>query len=92
MTGTSKTAAPSRGPRRQRNITLISLRINAGLSRQDLARRTGVSAETIRMAEHGITPSRPWIQFAIAKEFDLLPLDIWPLESQKATQKDAGRR
>lgn len=47
----------------------------------DLAYRAGVSAKTIRLAEHGFVPG-PRIQFAIAQVFDLSPLDLWPLETQ----------
>jgi DNA-binding XRE family transcriptional regulator len=72
-----------RNRRRDRNTRLIGLRINEGLSRDDLARRTGVSRESIRLAESGFTPG-PRIQFAIADAFKLRPLDIWPLERQRA--------
>lgn len=66
-----------------RNLELQALRINAGLSRDDLARRTGVSRESIRLAEElGHTPG-PGIQFALAAAFGRLPLDIWPLERQR---------
>lgn len=68
--------------RRRPNLRLQSLRINKGLARQDLALRTGVSVESIRLAEYGFTPG-PRIQFALAEEFGLLPLDIWPLEQQR---------
>lgn len=64
------------------NLKLQALRINAGLSRDDLARRTGVSRESIRLAELGFVPG-PRIQFAIADAFDLRPLDIWPIERQR---------
>lgn len=71
-----------RKPRKQRHTQLIALRVNAGLSREALAARTGVSRETIRIAELGWTPGVR-IQFAIAQEFDLLPLDLWPIEVQR---------
>jgi DNA-binding XRE family transcriptional regulator len=67
--------------RRQRARRLIELRINAGLSRSDLAYRAGVSAKTIRLAESGFVPG-PRIQFAIARTFDLTPLELWPIETQ----------
>lgn len=69
--------------RRKPNTRLYALRINAGLSRRDLAYRTGLSAETIRIAELGYVPG-PHAQFAIAQAFKLEPLDLWPLERQKA--------
>jgi DNA-binding XRE family transcriptional regulator len=68
--------------RRKPNTRLYGLRINAGLSRQALGYRIGISAETIRIAELGFVPG-PRIQFALAREFELEPLDIWPLETQK---------
>lgn len=71
-----------RNRRREHNKRLQALRINEGLSRDDLARRTGVSRETIRLAEHGFVPG-PRIQFAIADAFKMRPLDLWPLERQR---------
>ena len=73
--------AQKRKRRREQNVRLRGLRINAGLSPNDLGRRIGVSGQTIRMAEAGFVPG-PRIQFAIAQEFDLLPLDIWSLDMQ----------
>lgn len=70
-----------RGKRRSPNIRLQRLRINAGYTRRDLARMSGVSVETIRVAERGFVPG-PGIQFAISSVFELLPLDVWPLEDQ----------
>jgi len=61
---------------------LLELRINAGMAPSDLAYRAGVSAKTIRMVEAGWVPG-PRVQFAIAAVFDLLPLDLWPLERQR---------
>lgn len=70
------------GHSKRRNIDLIGLRVNAGLSREDLALRAGVGKETVRLAESGFVPT-PRIQFAIARAFDRLPLDIWPIERQR---------
>ena len=68
---------------RQMHRELIALRINEGLSRLDLARRIGVSAETVRLAEElGRTPTVR-VQFAIANAFDKQPLDLWPIERQR---------
>lgn len=64
------------------NLRLIELRVNAGLSPNQLAYLTGISAPTIRLAEKGHTPE-PRVQFAIAQHFGLLPLDIWPLKIQR---------
>lgn len=63
------------------NRALIALRVNAGFSRADLERKTGISRETIRLAELGFVPTVP-TQFALAAAFGQLPLDIWPLERQ----------
>lgn len=68
--------------RRTPNRDLQSLRINLGLSPNDLAYRAGVSGNTVRMAEAGFVPS-PRVQFAIARVFDKSPLDLWPIESQQ---------
>lgn len=65
---------------------LVGLRVNAGLGRRDLGRRIGVSAEAIRLAELGFVPSVR-VQFALATEFGLRPLDLWPIESQKVPVK-----
>ena len=67
--------------RRTPNRRLTELRINAGLSPNDLAYRAGTSGNTVRMAERGWTP-HPRIQFEIAAVLDVRPLDIWPLERQ----------
>jgi DNA-binding XRE family transcriptional regulator len=64
------------------NRKLQELRINAGLSPNDLGARCGVSPNTIRLAERGYTPG-PRIQFAIANCLGVLPLDIWPLSTQR---------
>jgi DNA-binding XRE family transcriptional regulator len=75
----------------RRNLELIALRVNAGLSRDDLATRAGIGRETVRLAEAGFVPT-PRVQFAIARAFDRLPLDIWPIERQKATRRQKGIR
>lgn len=64
------------------HIELIGLRVNAGLSREDLAARTGLGRETIRLAEAGFVPT-PRVQFKLATEFKRLPLDLWPIERQR---------
>lgn len=71
------------GRRVKPNTKLFALRIDAGLGRRDLGARVGVSAETIRLAELGFVPG-PRIQAAIAAEFKMTPLEIWPLERQRA--------
>lgn len=77
----ARTGAKTRArlkPHRQ----LQSLRINAGLSPNDVAYRAGVSGNTVRLAEAGFRPT-PRVQHAIAQVFDLLPLDLWPLEDRR---------
>jgi len=68
--------------RRTPNRKLQELRINAGLSPNALAYRAGVNGKTIRLAEAGWIPT-PRVQFQIAAVFELLPLDLWPLDRQK---------
>jgi DNA-binding XRE family transcriptional regulator len=68
--------------RRRPHRQLQQLRINEGLSPNALAYRAGVSGNTIRLAEAGFRPS-PRVQFAIAGVFELLPLDLWPIEDQR---------
>lgn len=75
-------ATQIRATRRVPNRHLQELRLNLGMSPNDLAYRAGVSGNTVRMAEAGFTPT-PRVQFAIARVFDLLPLDLWPLENQR---------
>lgn len=73
----TKTETRRLAPNRQ----LMELRINQGLSPNDLAYRAGISGKTVRMAEAGFLPS-PRVQHAIAQVFDLSPTAIWPLHLQ----------
>lgn len=73
----------SRGPRRQPNLELKALRLNAGLSMEALGLRINVSRETVRLAELGYLPG-PRVQFALAREFDRRPLDLWPMDRQRS--------
>ena len=68
--------------RRQPHLELMGLRINNGLSRDQLGARVGVSRETVRLAEAGFLPN-PRVQFALAREFGRNPLDLWPLDRQR---------
>lgn len=74
--------AATNAPRRVPHLRLRQLRINAGMSPNDLAYRAGVSGKTIRMLEAGWIPS-PRVQFQVARVFELLPLDLWPLERDR---------
>jgi DNA-binding XRE family transcriptional regulator len=67
------------GSRRVPHLRLKELRVNAGMSPNDLAYRVGVSGKTIRMAEAGFIPA-PRTQLMIAAAFDLKPLDLWPFD------------
>jgi DNA-binding XRE family transcriptional regulator len=69
------------------HLQLVELRINAGWSRDDLAARIGVSRETIRLAEQTSYVPTVRVQSAISGAFGLRPLDLWPLERQKAVQR-----
>lgn len=69
--------------RRSPHRRLQALRINEGLSPNDLAYRAGISGNTVRLAEAGFVPG-PRVQFAIAQVFDLPPTDLWPLDRQRA--------
>jgi transcriptional regulator with XRE-family HTH domain len=71
------------GGNRKPNTKLVELRVNRGMSPEQLAYFTGLSAPTIRLAERGHLP-QPRTQFAIAEAFGLSPTDIWPLERQVA--------
>lgn len=81
LTGSQTRSKPRR--RKIPNRQLQELRINQGLSPNDLAYRAGVSGNTVRMAEAGFIPS-PRVQFAIARVFNLSPLDLWPIDQQRA--------
>jgi transcriptional regulator with XRE-family HTH domain len=72
---------PTRPTRKTPHLALRALRINKGWSRDDLARVSAVSRETIRLAEAGFLPT-PRVQFAIATAFEMTPLDLWPIERQ----------
>jgi DNA-binding XRE family transcriptional regulator len=78
-----------KGTQRVPNRKLQSLRINRGLSPNDLGYLAGVSGKTIRFVEAGHTP-HPRIQFAIAEVFGLLPLDLWPLHGQRNDSRRTG--
>lgn len=54
------------------------IRVNRGLSPEDLGRRVGVSGRTIRRIEDGKHPNVRTM-FAIAQEFDVEVTDLWPL-------------
>lgn len=67
---------------RRANRTLVELRLNAGLSPNDLALRAGVSGNTVRAAERGFYIA-PRSQFAIASALGVAPLIVFPFERQR---------
>lgn len=79
-TQTAGNVAPRR--RHRRNRALIEMRLNAGMTPNDLARRAQVSGNTVRSAERGFY-IEPRSQFAIATALGVLPLDIFPFERQR---------
>ena len=66
----------------RRNRDLIELRLNQGLTPNDLARRAGISGNTVRAAERGLYVD-PRSQYAISKALGVLPLDVFPFERQR---------
>lgn len=57
---------------------LKELRINRGLSPEQLGARVGVSGMTIRRVEGGKHPTVRTM-FLLAQEFDCKVVDLWPL-------------
>jgi transcriptional regulator with XRE-family HTH domain len=78
----ARLGAKPRSLKKRPHRQLQALRINAGLTPNDVAYRAGVSGNTVRLAEAGFRPT-PRVQYAIAQVFDLLPLDLWPLENRR---------
>ena len=68
--------------RKRLNRDLIERRLNAGLTPNDLARRAGISGNTVRAAERGLYVD-PRSQYAIAVALDTLPLEVFPFERQR---------
>jgi transcriptional regulator with XRE-family HTH domain len=64
------------------NRALIEMRINQGLTPNDLARRALVSGNTVRAAERGLYVD-PRSQFAIAKALGVAPLELFPFDRQR---------
>lgn len=70
------------GTRRVPHQRLKELRIQEGMTPNDLAYRCGLTGKTIRMAEAGFIPSAR-TQFAIAAVFGAKPLDLWPFDRDR---------
>lgn len=82
----------SNGTRKRPNWRLRELRINAGLSPNELGYRAGISGKAVRAIEDGtVRRPRPRTQFAIAEVFGLLPLDVFPLETHPLAGRDRTR-
>lgn len=64
------------------NRRLVELRINAGLTPNDLGRRAQISGNTVRAAERGRYID-PRSQYALASALGVQPLDIFPFERQR---------
>jgi transcriptional regulator with XRE-family HTH domain len=60
----------------------MELRLNAGLSPNDLAQRAGLSGNTVRAAERGLYIA-PRSQHAIARALNVRPLEVFPFERQR---------
>lgn len=74
---------------------LERLRIQRGLSRTELAERAGISAESIRRVERGITRSvRLRVLLALATALGMKPLDLrdalYAGEGTEQCRTDAG--
>lgn len=77
------TQTPRSSHRRKRiNRVLIELRLNAGLTPNDLARRAGLSGNTVRAAERGDYVD-PRSQYAIAQALGITALVVFPFERQR---------
>jgi transcriptional regulator with XRE-family HTH domain len=63
---------------REAGAAVKELRVNRGLSPEQLGERVGVSGRTIRRVEEG---NRPTVRtmFLIALQFDYDVVDLWPL-------------
>lgn len=57
---------------------LKELRINRGLSPEQLGHKVGISGRTIRRIEEGNRPTAR-VMFALAQEFECEVVDLWPV-------------
>lgn len=80
LTGTP----PRRGnrPHADTGLALRRLRLNTGLSPEQLGARVGVSGDTIRRLEAGVGPRHPHprTMFLLAEAFEMQVTDLWPVE------------
>lgn len=72
-------------PRRTKTpgATIRDLRINVGLSPEQLGQQVGISGDTIRRIEKGIGPRcpHPRTMFPLAEAFNVAVTDIWTPEA-----------
>jgi len=63
---------------------LKSLRVDRGLSPEQLGQLAGVSGHTIRRIEQrGVVPT-PRVQYLLAGHFGLRPTELWALDGKRA--------
>jgi len=55
----------------QKQMTLEALRINAGLTQQDVADRLGVTRQTVAKWENGEVRPKELVIYALAKLYDV---------------------
>jgi DNA-binding XRE family transcriptional regulator len=63
---------------------LRSLRLDRGMSPEQLGWAVGVSGHTIRRIERDHAVPTPRVQFALAQFFALRPTEIWQVERRRA--------
>jgi transcriptional regulator with XRE-family HTH domain len=78
----SLTTAKTRRRSRHVNRMLIEARLDKGMTPNDLARRAGLSGNTVRTAERGGYVD-PRSQYAIANALDLPRVVVFPFERQR---------
>lgn len=79
---TANKRASRYGSRARTNRLLIEHRLDAGLTPNDLARRAGVSGNTVRAAERGDYVD-PRSQFSIASALETPRVVLFPFERQR---------
>jgi DNA-binding XRE family transcriptional regulator len=67
---------------RRCNRLLIEMRLDAGMTPNDLARRAGISGNTVRAAERGDYVD-PRSQYAIASALGATRVVLFPFERQR---------
>lgn len=78
----TRASVKERKPVPRTNRRLVELRIDAGMTPNDLARRAQLSGATVRAAERGFYID-PRSQYAIATALGQRPLEVFPFERQR---------